>query len=487
MNRSWLTSRSRRWGWQSMLLALIILLAGCERPSPTLHHAAAPPPAVANAIIPLPTPTLAPTGVATTPPQPTATTQPVATAEPISPTLPPMAGEPPFGDTRSPPCGQLLPLLPAPPGPLVEQINPDPAALARLRDIMPVSAEAALQRILDAPGTVGLAAYRVGQAGDGVYLNETAPMPLASVVKLLHLVAYVEAVAAGQLNPLSAVPVTELDRYYLPNFDLNAHPTALRALADAGRLFSDPPLLSLEAVPEMMVRYSSNAATDYLHALLGQVVIEETAVSLGLTSQTAPCPFVGQFLVISNHLRPTSEDQRVIRALMSDPAAYGREVIRLTDAYTQDDAFHMAEVAWREGQRRLSLPAQRLFAENLNAQGSALDYANLMARLAQNGFSNSESSFLARRYLEWPMRFPVNQEQFSNLGYKNGSLPGVLTTVYYAYPQGETTPVVIALFYRNLPQDTYRRWRNELPHDELARWLLADPAALPALRAVLQE
>jgi len=86
------------------------------------------------------------------------------------------------------------------------------------------------------------------------------------------------------------------------------------------------------------------------------------------------------------------------------------------------------------------------------------------------------------------MQFASNQALFSNLGYKNGAMPGILTTVYYAYPIGEVTPVVVALFYRDLPNRTYQQWRrDQLPHDEFARWLLADPRAIPALYAVLNS
>ena len=108
-----------------------------------------------------------------------------------------------------------------------------------------------------------------------------------------------------------------------------------------------------------------------------------------------------------------------------------------------------------------------------------------MALLAGNGLSNADSSFQARRYLEWPNQFENNLAWGSNIGYKNGALPGVLTTVYYAYRWDDPAAIVVALFYRDLPQDTYRRWRNDLPHDELARWLLADPAAIPALAAAI--
>ncbi|MEZ4517743.1 MAG: hypothetical protein R3C44_13260 [Chloroflexota bacterium] len=71
------------------------------------------------------------------------------------------------------------------------------------------------------------------------------------------------------------------------------------------------------------------------------------------------------------------------------------------------------------------------------------------------------------------------------MGYKNGSLPGVLTTAYYAYRWDDSAPVVVVLFYRELPQQTYRQWRRSLTHDELARWLLSDPQAIPLLQAAL--
>jgi D-alanyl-D-alanine carboxypeptidase len=375
--------------------------------------------------------------------------------------------------------------LPAAPDSLVESLAPNVAALARLQEIMPAAAGPALQRILSAPQSVALVAYRAGQEGQGVYLNADAPMPLASVVKVIHLVAYVEAATAGQLNPLSRVSLAALEHYYLPRSDRGTHSRAVAELEENGRVSGEPPTISLEDVPWMMIRHSSNAATDFLHMLLGQAAIERAAVSLGLASQTAPCPFLGQFLAMANHSRPGGNDQRAVQAYLDDPLSYGREVMLLVDTYSNDTAFRQAEVAWRSRWRRPSLTTQHFFSDHLNTQGSARDYAGLMARIAQNGLSNGESSFLARRYLEWPMHFPANQELFSNLGYKNGSLPGVLTTVYYAYPIGEVTPVVVALFFRDLPSETYRQWRQNLPHDELARWLLHDPQAIPALSTVL--
>lgn len=401
-----------------------------------------------------------------------------------------------YSGVLSPPCGVLLSALPAvvatpalsPPG---------DAARAALRQIAPDTAWPALQRLLDAPQTVGLVAYQAGREAEGVYLNSDSPMPLASVAKLITLVAYAEAVAAGELNPTELVSLAELDRYYLPNFDLGAHQRAINELTQNGEIISpdDDPAAQLEDVATMMIRYSSNAAADYLQFRLGQERIEQTVIDLGLNdapgSHSAPCPFLGQFLIMANHTRGVVNDRAILAGLADGDAAdaqtYGQEVALLADAYVNQQDFRLQEREWRATNRRPSTDTQRYFTARLAPQGTAGAYARLMQTLAQNGLGNADSSFQARRILEWPNLFPANQEYFSNVGYKNGSLPGVLTTAYYAYRWGDSAALIVVLFFRDLPQQTYRQWRFDLPHDELARWLLADPAAIPALAAALRE
>jgi D-alanyl-D-alanine carboxypeptidase len=459
--------------WLTAVLPLIwLFLVGCERPL-----AVNTPIAVAQTT-PLPTPTLATTAT------PSPATPPPATRYPLPVTSAPPPATPFYTGPLSPACGQMLPILPGETAVLTTQLTPDTITLSNLEAIMPAAARPAWEYLLANPQNVGLAAFRVGQEANGAYLNADAPMPLASVVKIIHLVAYAEAVSAGELDPASYVPLNELEQYYQPGLDLGAHQRAIGDLEEQGVIWGDPLQIRLSDIPWMMMRYSSNAAMDYLHVRLGQERIEATAVALGLTTQTAPCPFLAQFLAMGNFTRSGS-DYVALQAYLADPAAYGAEAMRLADAYVNDETFRDTQNVWRRAERRPSGQMQRLFTDTLNPHAAAGDYAMLMARLAQNGLSNPDSSYIARRYLEWPMVFEANQELFSNLGYKNGSMPGVLTTAYYAYPLGELTPVVVVLFYRDLPQRTYQDWRNSLPHDELARWLLADPTAIGAVRGVV--
>lgn len=408
----------------------------------------------------------------------TPTADPTPTLAPTAPALTPTTAAQFPVSTDIVPCGVVLPLL-------AESSEPVTAELPEVEipDSVPEAARPALERLLEAPETVGLVAYQIGFEANGVYLNNDVPMPLASVVKIIDLIAYAEAASDGRFNTADWIPLSELERYYLPGTDLGSHRLGLEDLEARNLVAFDPPATPLEELPWLMMRFSSNAAADYLHMAVGQQTIEETAVALGLTTQTAPCPFIGQFLVMSNHDRSGS-DQQAVEAYLADPVTYGSDVMQLTELYASDEEFRQDEINLRG--RSPSLPVQSFFSENLLAKGSANEYASLMARIFDNGLSSSFANILVRRNLEWPMIFEANQELFTAVGYKNGAFPGILTTTYYAQRREDGGRVVVVLFYRELPDFLYRDWRRNLPHDEFARWLLYDPQAIQTVNTLLR-
>jgi hypothetical protein len=171
-----------------------------------------------------------------------------------------------------------------------------------------------------------------------------------------------------------------------------------------------------------------------------------------------------------------------VQSLIDDPELYSQDVMRLTELFTGDSDFREEE---RSRRWRSSMSTQNLFSNNLNPHGSPREYASLMSKILQNQLSSDYVNIIVRRALEWPTSFEANQEHFDIVGYKNGSLPGVLTSAYYARRRVDGANLVAVLFFHDLPLDIYRNWRQTLPHDELARWLLIDPQAIPFLRQLL--
>lgn len=397
-------------------------------------------------------------------------------APPADPTAPPATRPPttrpavtliptPIAVAAEDVCGSRLPaLLPPVPPPQHTWTLPylDP-------QLIPPAALPALTQLFAQPNDVSLVVYRVGYEGIGFYHNADEPMPLASLTKLITLVAYAQAVDAGTIDPARPVARDDLDRYYLPRSDLGAHALALGELGDAP--------LTVDTLAWMMMRHSANSAADWLHAALGQAAIEETAVALGLAPHSAPCPFLGRFLMMGGDTLPT--------VLAADPVRYGAQVVAETQHYA-DDAAYRAQVQAAWGRRRSPpVATQREFVAALETHGTAAAYAGLMARIASGQVGSPSANALIRRHLGWPLEaFPSNRDFYTAIGYKNGTMPGMLTTVYYAQPLWADTPIVVALFYRNLPQDLYRDWRRELPNDALAHWLMRDPNAVHILHVL---
>lgn len=95
----------------------------------------------------------------------------------------------------------------------------------------PATAEGWLGWIAAHPGDVAL----IVDDGRGGRLEHRASdaSPSASASKVIHLLAYADAVAAGRLDPEGPVTLAEWEAWYLPGLDGGAHVDALTALGVA--------------------------------------------------------------------------------------------------------------------------------------------------------------------------------------------------------------------------------------------------------------
>ena len=151
----------------------------------------------------------------------------------------------------------------------------------------------------------------------------------------------------------------------------------------------------------------------------------------------------------------------------------------MSELYRHDPSYRaIIQSYW--GQRgQPSMLIQREYVAEFETEGTAAGYAALMAGLVTGQIGSPASNAAMRAQLEWPfLEFESNQENYQVIGYKNGTLPGVLTTAYYAWPYWSDQPLVLVLFYRNIPAETYQLWRRQLPHDSFAHWLMSNPNAI---------
>src|SRR5699024_6567817 len=122
-----------------------------------------------------------------------------------------------------------------------------------------------------------------------------ARRPLASTVKIIIAIEYAKQVAAEALNEEELVALEELDTFYLKDTDGGAHPAWLQEMKEENRIKNEQ--VPLYDVAKGMIKYSSNANTDYLISLLGLESINETLESLNLKGHEAIYPLVGSVLI----------------------------------------------------------------------------------------------------------------------------------------------------------------------------------------------
>ncbi|NJR18918.1 MAG: serine hydrolase [Calothrix sp. CSU_2_0] len=307
--------------------------------------------------------------------------------------------------------------------------------------------EAVLEYIISHPQDVSLVAYEVGYSEQEIFYNSDIKRPLASTIKILVLAEYARQISQGLLAPQELVNIEDIDLYYLPGTDGDAHPGAIIEWKQK-QYINSANQVELHHIPWAMIRYSDNAATDYLIQRLGRENLNNFIELVNIKNQDVPLPIIGQILVWSNHTCNDTFAERLQKYQAMSPQEYGNEVYRLTQIWKSDEEFRSNQLTHITSPKWLNLQEQQAMAHTLNGKGTANGYAQIMERIYRGLLISSEADRIMRRYLEWTMEFPNNQQQLDTFGAKNGSLAGIITEAWYLKPKNATNARVAALFLK---------------------------------------
>ena len=125
--------------------------------------------------------------------------------------------------------------------------------------------------------------------------NADTIMPLASTVKTLIAIEFARQATAGIIKLETEIDTAELDKYYLKGTDGGAHEEWLKEIHKDTLLHGGK--VKLLEVAKGMIRFSSNANTEFLMDVLGIENINAQRDSLGLTGHHALYPFVSDFVM----------------------------------------------------------------------------------------------------------------------------------------------------------------------------------------------
>ncbi|MFN8529718.1 MAG: serine hydrolase [Anaerolineae bacterium] len=286
------------------------------------------------------------------------------------------------------------------------------------------------------------------------------PFPLASVSKLLIFIEYARRLDAGLIPQNTLVSVATLDLYNLPRTDRGAHDRFMQQYPEGTTQ------IPLWEVAVGMIRFSSNAAADYLLTVMAPIDWDTLYQVLGVTETGYPHPLTMIPLLMNNHVT----GKATLRTVDSLSVSLGESYL---DLYVHDSAWRQAEIDYRSqgGSQFPEWAVQTAILEDITVSGTADDFLRVMTAIYGSGGALSDSvKLLVRSALRFRGDDFIDQhyaEYGSKLGFYSG---GTLTLVAYGDPL-DGGPVISALFFRAIPRSVYTDLLREDAIGDFAHWM----------------
>ncbi len=284
--------------------------------------------------------------------------------------------------------------------------------------------------------------------GTAFALDAERQRPIASAAKVVHLVAYAQAVVAGRLDPAAPVTRDEWERWYVPGTDGFAHPAALKDLGGGTVTWDD--------LVRVMIDYSDSAVPDLLRGTLGDDALVAAAAAGGWTAPDLPA-FGGQALLgpapYGTGALPAGTPAGPARRAQEWAAiqAYSRDPAQRAEAGRRGDALMAQLSATATPEDAAATDAiHRWYAGS--ATGSVAQLAGIHRAVATAAVGEPVAA-IARRHLGRQLA-PQAAPPIAEFGQKGGNLPGLVTNAFsIRRTDGTVATSVIAL--SDLPPADY--------------------------------
>ena len=267
--------------------------------------------------------------------------------------------------------------------------------------------------------------------------NNTKMMPLASTVKIIVAIEYAVQSAEGKINPDEVIPLEALDIFYVKNTDGGAHPRWLESvenkITDKG--------ISIREIAKGMIRYSSNANTEWLCRKLSLEKINDRIDSLGISNHT-DIYYIVSALFVGKERFPHVEGKELEERLKE---------LSIEEYISATNSIHsklLADTTYKSNLGDLGMNIQRIWSDNLPSS-TVNEYVELMRKLNSKDYFDSKTHQYLDEVMEARMENPANQKYLKHSGTKGGSTAFVLTKALYATDEkGNKTE--LAYFFNDL-------------------------------------
>ncbi len=297
-------------------------------------------------------------------------------------------------------------------------------------------------------------------------LNPERLHATASTFKTLSLLAYADAVVAGQLNPNMTVSKEEWARFSLRSDG--------GALANAWDRLGEPDFVTVDQMMNVMMRESDNAAPDWLLNELGQAAFQDVIDNYIDGFHDLPISINSFFARLNGTPQePDAADRIVVQFDSLDDPGWRAELHALFQGEMQNPAFvasvrdfHCQALPWETPPSpctfggQASLQSIRTMLRNHFSRTNTATMLELMAGMLDGSLLSPAVQAVAQPHKEWPMQFSSIAADFSRYGAKGGSFgpQNVCNLMAYTEAQATGQQMLLALFVH----DSLQRCGNGL-------------------------
>ena len=285
-------------------------------------------------------------------------------------------------------------------------------------------------------------------------LNEDKVMPLASTFKILVAVEFAKQAGNKIFNEEGYIPLSELDKYYIPNTDGDAHPKWLKYERQLGHIKNDS--VKMIDIARGMIMFSSNANSEYLMDTLGFDNVKTNLQIFGLSKHTAIFPIVASLFIYQNP--KDSKESEIIKYIKKlNEEQYDKFTFFIHQQLKYDPEFKK-----KFRPQDLTIPMQKLWSDRLPAS-TTREYVQIVKILNDRKYFGENVYGVLAEVLEVLMENPANRSLFLHAGLKGGSTIFVLTKAFYATLK-DGSKIEMAYFFNNLTGvENYKlqQWIND--------------------------
>ncbi len=250
--------------------------------------------------------------------------------------------------------------------------------------------------------------------------NPNKIMPLASTVKILIAIEYAEQAANGKINPNETIPISELEKYYIPDTDGGAHPSWLKDVNDK----IEEEQISIREVAKGMIAFSSNANTEWLCEKLGLNNINNRKDSLGIQNHS-DIYYIVSALFVGKEKYPNLNSNDLEVELKKLPIEEYRQMTSIIHNKLRQDSTYKKNVG------DLGMNIQRIWSDNLPSSTVA-EYVEIMQKINSRTYFDKQTQKHLDEVMEFLLMNPANRQWLEHSGMKGGSTAFVLTKALYA-------------------------------------------------------